>query len=182
MRKALYILLTVLAGLLLSATTVYAAGWRYAPEPPEFVVVKRGEVIQKAHTKAYRWHVWSGRTDRWYEREYTAKETSFPVEDAYKASKPVRVRFMWPVEPTRIKAVSYKSREMKGEGRELPVMWDAYVVDGQTAGYTLFMAMQTPGSPHYVKLYVYWGPDGTHRSYGWTTQLLHFHTYTRGTH
>src|SRR5215207_1318942 len=67
MRKALYILLTALAGLLLSATAVYAVGWRYIPEPPEFTVVRQGEVIQKAHLKGYHWTVW-GKPGRWYER------------------------------------------------------------------------------------------------------------------
>jgi len=87
---------------------------------------------------------------------------------------------MWPVEPSTIKAVSYKNRDMRGEGRPLNEMWDAYVVDGQIVGYTIFMALDEPGSPHYVKLFVEYERDGTHRSYSTTTQLLHFHTYQRG--
>jgi hypothetical protein len=181
MRRALYILLTVLAGLLLSATVVYAAGPRYIAEPPETAVYKGQTLLQKAHHRGYSWNVWSEKTHRWYHRAYVKppEEITFPVADKVGAQAILAQRYYWEFPPTHVVMRSYNRADMSDKPVYLKPGWAAVRGDdGKILYWEILTRLEKPHTQHYIKTTVTWERRGsTHYSYGWASYLTHFKTY-----
>jgi hypothetical protein len=186
MRRGLLALLAVLAGVLLAATGVYANDGPYEKYPPDLAVYKNGVLLQKAHTKAFKWTWWDRDDHRWWTDSYTypPEDVSWPVEDAAKASQVITLRYMRPTEPANVVLTSYRNRAMTGEGRTLGYGWKPVTNEaGKVVGWDILFKPQGPGRPHYIVAYIYWRHEpGSHHSYGWSKELVHLHTYQRGTH
>lgn len=174
MRKALYILLTVLAGLLLSATAVYAAG-RFTSEPPETAVYKGKVLLQKAHYGSWRWHVWSKKEGRWYFQQYVkpAEKISFPAGDSVRKGELLRQAYYRDAEPTKAIMKSYRTAAMTGEAQVIYPSIDTVVEKGRVVGWQLLFRLESKGH-HYLKTRIVWERvEGRHYSYGQAAYYTH---------
>jgi hypothetical protein len=168
MRKVLYILLTVLAGLLLSATAALAVGVS-SSEPPEAYVKVDGKVIQHMNMHEFDWYYEA--EDGW---AYTADRAPGAPEPAYvfpklKTAESVKVNIIvrYPDKPekfyVRTKDGQFISRALypiKAESGKV-VAWGAYFYRN--------------GHHRYV-VRVKWEQGKEGHSYGAVTYLAHLKT------
>jgi hypothetical protein len=179
MRRGLLALLAVLAGLLLSATAVYASG-KFTHFPPDMHAGTQS-TYQHARLAAMEWRWWSTYEDRWITGRYLVEPTDagWPAARLVGKNEVVQLIIDSPVEPDKVFLKSYRNPELTGDGKVLnPGMYPVreHGRHGKVLKWVALFKVERAGQ-HYVTAFVRWDQTpGRHYSYGWERRQVHLRT------
>jgi hypothetical protein len=176
MRRGLLALLAVLAGLLLSATAVYAAG-SFTHYPPKITAATDG-TYQTGRMAAMEWRWWHKDRQRWYTGRYLVEPTDagWPAGDLVGKNEVVQLIVKSPDRPERVFLKSYRNPELTGEAKVLKPAWFPIKREGKVVGWNVLFKVERPGQ-HYITVFVKWDETpGKHYSYGWERRQIHLRT------